>query len=260
MEENVIYESKDGEEELIYEATIEAIVDNFIDDFFSDEYEIVRFNINFLENNNFQYQTKIDFMKLNRFLASALNTIKSNDPHIIDGLLVKFYKDIVYLNDFYKNFLTKSKDSESTYKHKFLKSVGSVEGIFVDITKDERKVGEKPRAPKAGELEEIEKFMKDTFAKSFEKSTAYYSEELRRIINTKTYYFDKLLWSEAKKSQSIVEFFKKSKMSANGSKVSDDDSMSTKIFIEKYLKTIDISHAKDMEWHQYLQKVIKIMD
>jgi hypothetical protein len=253
-QESIIYESKGGEE-TFYKATLETIIDNFIDDFFSDEYEIVRFNINFLENNNFQYQTKIDFMKLNRFIASALNTIKSNDPHIIDGLIVKFYKDIVYLNDFYKEFLIKSKDAENVYKHKFLKTVGSIEGVFVELTKDERKAGEKPRPPKNGELAEIEAFLKDTFSKHFDKASKYYSEELKRIINTKTYYFDKLLWSEAKRSIPIVEFFKKSKMSN-----STEDEMSTKVFIERYLKSIDIAHAKDLEWHQYLQKVIKIMD
>ncbi len=253
-QENVIYESKSGNE-TFYKATLEAIIDNFIDDFFSDEYEILRFNINFLENNNFQYQTKIDFMKLNRFIASALNTIKSNDPHIIDGLIVKFYKDIVYLNDFYKDFLIKSKDAEGIFKHKFLKSVGSIEGLFVEITKDERKAGEKPRAPKVGELAEIELFIKELFLKNFTKSTQYYSDELKKIINTKTYYFDKLLWSEAKKSVPIVEFFKKSKMSNNVS-----EEMSTRIFIDRYLKTIDMAHTKDLEWHQYLQKVMKIMD
>ncbi len=253
-EESTVYESEGGEE-TYYKSLIESMIDNFIDDYFSDEYEVVRFNVNFLENNNFKYQTEINFMKLNRFVASALNTIKSTDPHIIDSLIIKFYKDIIYLNELYKKFLIKTKDEEGVYKHKFMKSTGSIEGIFFELTKEENKNNSKPRAPRAGELEELQEYIKTEFLRNFTKNSSYYSEELRKIINTKTYYFDKLLWAEAKKSQAIIEFFKKSKMSN-----SNNDEMSTKIFIIKYLKTIDIAHSKDVEWHEYLAKVVKIMD
>ena len=41
--------------------------------------------------------------------AAAYNTIESNDIQVIDTLLSKFYKDIIFLNSFYKNFLEKSK-------------------------------------------------------------------------------------------------------------------------------------------------------
>lgn len=79
---------------------------------------------------------------------------------------------------------------------------------------------------------------------------------MRSIINTKTYYFDKLLWNEAKKSTAIVDFFKRSKR-ADGELMEE---LSTKIFIKQYMQTIDLSHAKDVKWHQYLQNIITIMD
>ncbi len=39
-----------------------SLMQTFMDDYFSDEYEVLRFNINFLESNGFTYQTKIDYM------------------------------------------------------------------------------------------------------------------------------------------------------------------------------------------------------
>ena len=64
-----------------------SLMQTFMDDYFSDEYEVLRFNINFLESNGFTYQTKIDYMKLNRFVSAAFNTIQSNDIQVIDALI-----------------------------------------------------------------------------------------------------------------------------------------------------------------------------
>lgn len=106
-------ESEEPLEEEISESAFDLIlvIQNFNDEYFSDEYEILKFNINFLESNGFAYQTKVDYMKLNRFIAAAYNTIESNDIQVIDSLVAKFYKDIIFLNSFYKNFLEKSKDN-----------------------------------------------------------------------------------------------------------------------------------------------------
>lgn len=250
--EEVLYESSSEGDEIFYFDELEELVDDFLDDFFNDEYEVVRFNINFLEDNNFTYQTKIDYMKLNRFLATAINTIKSTDNQIIDPLIVKFYKDIVYLNDFYKSFIIKSKHTDTVLK-KFIKSVGGAEGIYARAERAINK-GKNSRAPKPEELKEILVEAKDKFSKEFESKRDYYKSELKKIINTKTFYFDKTLWSGARRSRAIIDFFKKSSMDDK------EDELSTKTFIKKFLKTIDISHSKDPEWHSYLQKVVKIMD
>ena len=57
--------------------------------------------------------------------ASAYNIIESNDIQVIDTLLSKFYKDIIFLNSFYKNFLEKSKvgyaNKLTILQEKFLK-------------------------------------------------------------------------------------------------------------------------------------------
>jgi len=128
----------DEEIEEVSESAFDLVlrIQNFNDEYFTDEYEILKFNINFLESNGFAYQRKIDYMKLNRFIAAAYNTIESNDIQVIDSLIAKFYKDIIYLNSFYKNFLEKSKDANSIFKYSFLKPFGGIEGLYALLNQE----------------------------------------------------------------------------------------------------------------------------
>lgn len=250
-------ESEEPLEEEIEEISESAfdlilVIQNFNDEYFSDDYEILKFNINFLESNGFAYQTKVDYMKLNRFIAAAYNTIESNDIQVIDSLIAKFYKDIIFLNSFYKNYLEKSKDINSVFKHSFLKSLGGIEGLYALLNKEKKY----PKKPNEEEWSAFQEYVKETFIREFKKEWDEYDQYMRSIINTKTYYFDKLLWNEAKKSTAIVDFFKKSKRTEG--ELSEE--LSTKIFIKQYMQTIDLSHAKDVKWHQYLQNIITIMD
>jgi len=234
-----------------------SIIQSFTDDYFNDEYEVLRFNINFLESNGFTYQTKIDYMKLNRFVSAAFNTIQSNDMQAIDVLVSKFYKDIIFLNNFYKIFLDKSCDVYAVFKHQFLKEYGSIEQFYLFFHAEEgKKKTQEKKPPTKEEITLFEEYIREEFRIFFLKEVQSYGDELRTIINTKMYYFDKLLWSEAKKSLSIREFFKKSKRSEGD--ISDE--LSTKVFIKQYMRTIDLAHTKDARWHQYLENVLKIMD
>lgn len=244
----------EDDNELFYGEQIKEIIDEFFDDFFNEEYEVIRFNINFLENNNFQYQTKVDYIQLNRFIATSINTLKSIDANIIDPLITKFYKDIIYLNDLYKNFLTKTKSTDSVFKNNFLKTCGGVEGIYYRIQKSLNK-DKNPVAPTQEDLNKLLNITKDDFLKEIKIKNRYYFTELKKIINTKSYYFDRLLWSDAKRNKAVLDFFKKNK-NTDG----EYDEISMKTFIKKYLKTINMSQVKEPEWHQYLQKVINIME
>jgi len=259
MADNTMNEPLDGLEgeasELVFD--LMAIIEDFTQTYFNDEYEVLKFNINFLESNGFAYQKKVDYMKLNRFIAAAYNTIGANDVQAIDGLLSKFYKDIVFLNNFYKSFLEKSKDIAMVFKYHFLKSVGDLDGLHTRLSeKEAKRTGKMEHLQNDEERNEFGAYIKEQFLREFKKERDTYAENLRSIINTKTYYFDKLLWNEAKKSASIRDFFKKSR------RIDGDltEELSTKIFVKQYLQTVDFSHAKDIKWHTYLQNVLTLMD
>lgn len=242
--------SNETEDETVFEA-IDLVYD-FLDDFFNDAYEVLRFNMNFLESNGFEYQTKIDYMKLNRFISAAYNAILANDFQVVDVLISKFYKDIIFLNSFYKDFLIRCKDPSIIYKNHFIKYYGGMpELVKLLLPKDKKDVEITEE-----DIEEANSFFKEQFESNFEKEFSTFKEKLKLVINTKTYYFDSLLWQEARKSQSIHEFFKKAKRQETNL----DEPLSTKIFIKQYMRTIDKSHTKNQHWHEYLEKVLKIMD
>lgn len=248
MSEGLNHEISETENsEVIFAIT--HLIHDCVDEFFLDEQEVLRFNSNFLESNGFEYQTNIDYMKLNRFISAAYATIQSNDFKVIDILINNLHKDIIFLNQFYKNFMEKSKDSKAIYKHIFLKQNDGLDGIEKKIFKESKKFTET-------EVIELDDFLKENFESIFTKNYESCKENLVTIINTKTYYFDCLLWKEARKSQSIQDFFKKSKRLETNL----EEPLSTKIFIRQYLATIDLSHTKNPIWHAYLQKVLGMME
>ena len=73
MTDNTMNEPLDGLDgeasELVFD--LMAIIEDFTQTYFNDEYEVLKFNINFLESNGFAYQKKVDYMKLNRFIAAT---------------------------------------------------------------------------------------------------------------------------------------------------------------------------------------------
>jgi len=98
------------------------------------------------------------------------------------------------------------------------------------------------------ELIELENAMKDEFFGQFEENRDYYLEQLHHIINVKTYYIDKILWHNAKKSDAIHKFFKEAQ-------IKGDYDMKT--FIQYYLRNINISKTSKDDWHSYLQECLK---
>jgi len=100
------------------------------------------------------------------------------------------------------------------------------------------------------ELLELEDAMKGEFFGQFDENRDYYLEQLYHIINVKTYYIDKILWHNAKKSNAIHKFFK-------DAQIKGDYDMKT--FIQYYLRNINISKTSKDDWHSYLQECIKVL-
>lgn len=248
--ENNNFWSDDTHSESVFDAI--NLIHDFLSEFFSDAHEVLRFNMNFLESHGFKYQTEIDYMKLNRFVSAAYNAISANDYQVIDVLLNKFYKDIVFLNSFYKDFNTRGKDPLVIFKNQFIPYYGGISKLSKRLMPKDIKDEEITD----NYIDQISDFFRDQFETIFAKEFSSFNDKLRLIINTKTYYFDSLLWTEARKSQNINEFFKKAK----SDETNLNEPLSTKIYIKQYMKTIDKAQTKNQQWHAYLEKVLKIMD
>ena len=224
---------------------MEKEIDNFLEKFFQDEKKVIEFNARFIEENDFDYVDDIDYIKINRFVTAAYNTISTIDPKVIDSLITKFFQDLVFLNKFYQEFKKKSSNSNNVYK-KFVSSYGTVCTLAeaFDIRS------------KSNNVDELDNLIRGVFDKKFDEVVDDINNDLRLVINTKTYYFDKLLWYGALKSKAVWDFFKKTKSKNN----KNNERPSTKIFINQYLQTLNQDSIANSKWHLDIQQIARVMD
>ncbi|MDR2033800.1 MAG: hypothetical protein LBP89_04130 [Helicobacteraceae bacterium] len=101
------------------------------------------------------------------------------------------------------------------------------------------------------QLKELEYMMSAEFFKSFAEYSENIGDGLREVIQTKSYYFDKLLWELAEESQLITKFFRQARIEGD---------YSTKTFIKYYLRNIDINKSNSSDWHIYLSEALKVFE
>jgi len=265
-------------------------VDNFLNEYFSLIKKINDFHFSYLVANKFKFP-KTDYLELKQFIDTATNFLLDLDEHILNGLAGKMYQDIESLYTFYKDFVKKTKYVEVIFYQEYLENLDnykalkdeyeqlkkSIEEYNTTIITTEEKlktISEKDPSYKRikklyvdsiyelsknkdrfyeikKELENIEKREELKFFPKFNKLKEMHILKLEKILNCKLYYFDKLLWYNASKSQAVIEFFIKSNI--NGE-------FSTKTFIDYHLKNIDISKSNNSEWIMYLKKISKVIE
>jgi hypothetical protein len=101
------------------------------------------------------------------------------------------------------------------------------------------------------ELKELEDMMSVEFIKRYREYSENVDSALREIIQTKSYYLDKLLWELAANSQMIAKFFRRSRIEGD---------YSTKTFISYYLRNIDVNKSSASDWHNYLREALKVFE
>jgi hypothetical protein len=103
----------------------------------------------------------------------------------------------------------------------------------------------------AAELKTLEESMSSNFFERFREYTENIDSALREIIQTKSYYFDKLLWDLAADSQLIAKFFRQARI---------EGGYCTKTFISYYLRNIDVNKTGASDWHIYLHEALKVFE
>ena len=224
---------------------IEVLAYDFFNKYFSDIYSIIDFNMSFIEENGLAYKTEIDYMKLTRFVTTTYNTMVKIDPSFNYSLLSKFNKDLVTLNKVYRQFVDKHEDIAKLYSKRFLVHYKGIENLSKKLINSNKKL-EIPH-----NIDELNEFIKERFIVVAKKEIDSCKADFKKIINTKYYYFDHLLYYEAKKNVSIKAYYKDSL----GKKV-----ISTKLYIQQYLKSVDKDNTNNNKLNNYLHKVITMMD
>ena len=238
-------EDNQQENRILLNMEIEDLINDFFYKYFANMDSILDFNNKFIEENGFSYKTKINYMQLSRFVTTTYNTMVKVDPSFNYSLLSKFNKDIVTLSKLYKQFATKHQDISTLYEKKFLSHFNGIETIVKKLEHSDKDL------ELFDDIDQLNSYIKQEFLNQTTKEIESYKIDLKKIINTKYYYFDHLLSFEAKKSDSIKAFYKDSL----GKKV-----ISTKLYIEQYLKSVDKDNTNLDKLHTYLHNVVKVMD
>ena len=269
---------------------MEKELEKFLEDYFALIKKVNEFHYSYLISNKFKFP-KTDYIELKRFIDTATNFLTDIDKEILDGVAGKLYQDVTSLYDFYKHFSQKSKYTQNIFYQEYLENINnykklkdeveklkaSIEKYTYTISTNEEKLKTMSNNDKEYKktkklyvdaiyelsitkdqfyeskalLEEIEKKEEKEFFPKFNKLKQLHLLKLKKIINTKLFYFDKILWYNASKSELIIKFF-------NTSDINGD--FSTKTFIQYFLKNIDMSKSHNSEWLIYLQKMLKVIE
>jgi hypothetical protein len=143
-----------------------------------------------------------------------------------------------------KKYEAEPKDEEELKKYKALKKQ------MVDALYNAGKYKEEFEEVSVN-LKELERKEREAFIPAFIEYRDKLVKCLERVINTKIYYYDKLLWYNAEKSPLVRKFFETSRINGD---------YSTKTFIKYFLKNIDINKSHNSDWIMYLKKMLKVVE
>ena len=230
--------------------TIEDEINLFNINFFEDMVEICEEELDFINNNNL-HQPKENYTLLFQFLNTLFTHFNSLDCLIINSTLSKLQKEIVYLHNLYEELEDKSDDIKAICTDQVLKKSKLITDIESELL-TYKKVTNISVAEKKALKNHFSNYGKlrivyfELFRKMFSEKRTYIFSSLLQILNTKIYYFDKLLWIAASNSETILYSLREI--------VSDDGEISSQHYLTYKLKVI-MPYSKD---YVYFRKCLRI--
>ncbi len=265
-------------------------IDEFLEEYFKLIEKVNEFHWEYLTTNKFIFP-KNDYFQLKHFIDTAVNFLLDIEPNLFDNLSSKLFNDIQSLYQFYNQFHKKSEYHKLVFYNEFLNQIENYKKLkqefentknkmkkhysiieekesllnkidskdtqyktikkdYVDALYYYSKEKENYYALKE-EIETIENRYKDEFKNNFIKLRDKNLLKLKKIISTKLFYFDSLLWYRAYQFESIMIFKEKSNI---------EGELSTKTFIKYFIKNIDIEKSQNSQWYNYLQTILKVID
>jgi len=265
-------------------------LEDFLKEYFDLIKRVNSFHWQFLTENKFIFP-KNSYIELKKFIDTATNFLSDIDDKILQGLTGKLYSDVDSLYEFYIKFLKETKYIEAIFYKNYLDLLDEYQVVKKNVKKLQNKIEEytelittseeklehiSENDPKYKKLKriyvdaihelsnyqdefyknkkkmiEIEKREEGIFFSEFKKLRDFNLKKLEKIINSKLFYFDKLLWVNAQKSKDIVQFFKTSNI---------EGEFSTKTFIQYFLRNIDEAKSNKSEWISYLKQMLKVIE
>ena len=267
----------------------------FLDKFFKEEFVVAEKELDFLDTNQLENATNVDYLMMKRFIFTAYNNLLEMDMKFSEGLVAKMFKDINNLTDYYNSFLKKIKISNLIYQRDFLDSVKEYKELEKDKENTNSKVNSFKRIVSVTQNE-----LNDIAAKNIDVPIKKLKELKKRNVDA-IYNLGKAKehLEVVAKNLSNLEmqmkeiFFKHFKIYVEDlkgafteiintkfyyfehimwnyaeqtigvrkffEKAGIKGDYSTKTYLEYYLKNIDIKKTGNESWHKYLQNILEIL-
>ena len=229
--------------------TIEDEVNLFNRDFFEDVAEVCEEGFDFIDSNKL-LQPKENYTILFKFLDTLFNHFTSLDHLIINDTLVTLHKDIVNLNQLYTDLKEKSYDLKDICANQVLSQSKLITAIVNEL-QEYKKIthvtvsNKKTFKTNFSNYEKLRIVYYKLFKEIFVDERDYFLSSLLNILNTKIYYFDKILWLEAAQSETILKSLKDN---------DSDGKVGSKYFLSHKIQVI-LPYSKD---YVYFKKCLRI--
>jgi len=192
--------------------TISLVVKKFNDIYFKNIHQIVEKNFDFIDSLGLP-APKQNYLFTYDYLTYVYDIFVRIDNKFVSHTLNKLKRDIDNLQELLQIHEDINKEYEEIFDEKFLPK----SQLFTYMTQKLEQLKEQDNNPKEvhtlqHHLKELKKVYLALFKNDFIKENRYILKNLKEILNTKIYYFDKLLWIEAQKSYTINTKLKKINM------------------------------------------------
>ncbi|MDB2562020.1 hypothetical protein N9X61_00290 [Sulfurimonas sp.] len=229
--------------------TIENEVFAFTDKFFAQSLEIINNNFNFMDTHQL-IEPKENYFSVIHFLNTVMNHFTNLDYDFSKNTLKKLSRDIKNLQKLYAQQQEELDTLEDIFEKRFVKKTT----LFIAMNKEVLEIN------KSSPLDDYDKEtiriikqqykqMKEIYFEKFKYDFTEQSTEilnsLKAILNSKAYYFDRLLWIEANNSNIITRSIKT---------IKQKNTINSKIYLTHRL-SVDLPYTDD---YKYLQQCLRI--
>jgi len=190
---------------------IEEEVYKFSGEFFYEISKTTEKSLNFIDQNHL-YIPKENYTIVGAFLRNTLKSFRILDSTFMSSTLKKLDADVKHLQTVYDETVQDSKNIKNIFESEFIPSSPSFasfarEYLKVQNIKTPNEEQRKEKKKLSAMLVELKDIYYSTFEEIFKDDKKYFLDSLMLSLNSKTYYFDKLLWKEAASSIVITKHF-----------------------------------------------------
>lgn len=181
-------------------------INRFINNYFKEANKVIEYHQLMIDDNEL-FRSKVDYYYLKPYIVSVIKLFSTKDASLLKGIIAKLYHDVEALSEYKESLLDKEGGVKSTFVNKFLYQTPNYKEFRQKF--DAAKKAKKLNLVKLykGKIDDLYMIYKDHFVQHFSRESSYVTETLRKIINVKLYYINKILWLHVKDSEILHKYF-----------------------------------------------------